>query len=510
MTAAPRSRLLPNIAANLGGQFILLVLGVVAVKLVYGRLGQDALGIVLFVQTLNLVLAGVLDLGVSSVTVREVAAHADDDAGYVRGLVRTASSLYWVVFALVAVALLLAAPWIVTHWLRLHVMDPATATGVIRLLGVAALTALPRALYTSLFRGLQRMTLSNGIDVATGLLQQVGTVVILARGGGLSLVVTWLAVGYVAAIIADVLVLRLFLGWSSLIPGWSASAVRRNLWFSAHMTFISAVGAILTYLDKLVVSALLPIATLGSYAFTSSLIARGAVVSTAVADAAYPSMSSLAHRDRPALLAQYRTLQELVCFLTVPVFAGLALLSLPLLRAVFGATVAQTLLFPAVALCVGYYLNGTLMIPYLHSLAVGKPEITSHLSAMALIVVVPVTIGSVMAVGVTGAAFGYLAYKVFFYLVGVPRYCRECLRIPVLSWYGPVVRAVVLGVATYGVAAAVLALLKQVEWPAVSGAVIVASVVFALAAYRLVDPALREAVKNLRRGKAPWVIARAA
>jgi len=507
---ARRARLLPNIAANLMGQFVLLCLGIVAVKLVFGHLGRDALGIVLFVQTLNLVLTGVLDLGVTSVTVREVAAHGDDEPTYVRDLVRTASALYWGAFLLLALTLIAAAPLISTRLLRLQEMDPGTASTVLRILGVAALTALPRALYVSLFRGLQRMALSNSIDVGIGVLQQIGTVVILALGGNLLAVVLWLAAGYLLGIAAYLLGLARLMPWSGLVPGWSRAAVRRNIRFSAHMTWISAAGVIHTYVDKLAVSALLPIATFGSYAFASSIVARGAIVTASVADAAYPSLSSLAHRNRVRLLAQYFKLQDLVCFGTIPVFGAIALLGPPLLRAVFGIAVARSLLFPVAALCLGYYLNGTLMIPYLHSLAVGKPEITSRLTLIALAIVVPVTVGSVAVIGVSGASFGYLAYHLFFYAVGVPRYCRECLGIPVMSWYAPVSKALALAGATYGVAALTLAFLHIADWPGVGAAVIVASAIFAVVAYRLIDPTLRETMQALRRGGWQEVLGHAA
>jgi O-antigen/teichoic acid export membrane protein len=496
--------------ANLLGQLVFLVLSVIGVKLLFGHFGLDALGVVLFSQTLNLVLVGVLELGISSVTVREIASQLDRDPVYVRNLMRTASSFYWLAFLLPAAALAGAAGLITSHWIHLRVMNAETAAMVLRILGIAALTAIPRALYVSVLRGLQRMTLSNGIDVGLGLTQQIGIVVILTRGGDLTAVVTWLAATYLASLATYAVAVTRYIDWRALVPGWSLAVVRRNLRFSAHMTVISAIGIIHTYLDKLVVSALLPIATLGSYGFASSIVARGAVVTAALGDAAYPSLSSLADRDRVGLLARYQKLQELVCFGTIPVFGAIALLSTPLLRTVFGPAMAQALLLPVVVLCLGYYLNGTLTMPYLHSLAVGKPEITSRLSLAALLLVVPVTVACVAIMGVSGAAFGYLAYHVFFYIVGVPRFCRECLRIRVMAWYQPVWRAGLLAIGTYGVAGLALGWLRLDGWPPTVALTAAATLIFAALAYRLIDPALRESIKGLGRGQVPGVMPRAA
>jgi O-antigen/teichoic acid export membrane protein len=496
------SRLARNIAANLGGQLAVLVLGLVAARLIFSGLGQEALGIVLFVLTFNLVLAGILDFGFSSVTVREVAAHVEDDPGYVRDLVRTASSLYWATFAVAAGLLVLAAPWIATSWIHLQAMSPRDASAVMRVLGVAALTALPRALYVSLFRGLQRMAFNNGIDAAIGVLQQFGIVLIVLVGGGLFSVVVWLASTYGLQIVVYWLVLARVISPWALIPGWSGLVIRRNARFSAHMLSISWLAAVHTYADKLVVSKLLSVATFGWYTFATSIVARGALVTQAIGDAAYPSLSKLFKENkRPAMVAQYRALQDLVCFATFPLYAGIAYLTLPLLTAVFDRQVAVALLFPVAVLCLGYFMNGTLVMPYMYSLAVGKPQITSRLSLVAVFVVVPVTVAGVARFGVAGASLGYLSYHLFFYAVAVPRYCRDCLQVPTFSWYAQTGRVAVTGAVTYGLGWVVAWLTAGLAPIALAVAFVIASVTFSILAIRLVDPGLRDAaVAVLRPG----------
>ncbi len=500
MSVRRRSRLAPNIAANLGGQIAVLVLALFAARLVFYRLGQDVLGLVLFVQTLNVVLALVLDLGVSSVTVREVAAHADEDPGYVCELLRTAASLYWGAYAVLAALLLLASPWIATHWVHLQALDAGTASAVIRVLGVAALTALPKALYASIFRGMQRMVFNNAIDASILLLQQLGTIVIVIRGGSLFLVVVWLAATYVMGIMAYWLLLFRVISLRALLPGWSQDVVCRNARFSAHMMSISWLAAVHTYVDRLAVSRLLSVATFGWYAFAAMMVGRGTLVAMAVSDAAYPSLSNqFTKGNRATMLAQYRALQDLVCYATLPLYAGIAYLTLPLMTAVFDHQIASTLLFPVAVLCLGYYMNGTLAMPYVYSLAVGRPQITSRLSFLAGFIVVPVAVASVARFGVAGAGLGYLAYHVFFYAVGIPRYYRECLQLPASSWYRQVGVVSLTGAATYGTGFLVAWLLAGLGTSALISAFIVASLIFAFVAARLMDPGLRDAAARFLR-----------
>ena len=506
-----RSRLARNIAANLGGQLGLLVLALVAARLVYSRLGQDALGIILFVQTVNLVLAGVLDLGISSITVREVAAHVDDDPEYVRDLVRTASSFYWGGFVLIAAVIVLTAPWVAVHWIHLQTMNTSTATTVLQVLGAAALTALPRALYISLFRGVQRMGFNNAIDAGVGLTQQLGTVAILAFGGGLFAVVFWLAAMYGVAILSYLVIVPRVVPARALIPGWSPVVIKRNARFSGHMMSISALAAIHTYIDKLVVSKLLTVATVGWYTFATSIVARGALFAAAVGDAAYPSLSRLFHANsRAAMLAEYRVLQDLVCFVTLPLYAGIVFLSLPAFSAVFGEGVAHALLLPVAVLCLGYYMNGTLVMPYVYSLAVGKPHITSRFSLAALFIVVPVTVASVAVFGVTGATLGYLSYHLFFYVVGIPRYARDCLERPAREWYQHVARPIGAGMLTYGTAWLVAWRAAGLSTAALVVGLVLASIAFTLITARVANPELRAHVLRWLRLEAVPVVPRQA
>ena len=81
----------------------------------------------------------------------------------------------------------------VRHWIQLKHAEPAVAIRVVRVLGAAAFLVLPRTLYASILRGLERMELNNGVDLLTSALQQGGTIGIVAMGGSLITVSYWVA-----------------------------------------------------------------------------------------------------------------------------------------------------------------------------------------------------------------------------------------------------------------------------------------------------------------------------
>ena len=70
-----KSRLKKNIVYNVGGQISLLLLSFVAVKFIFSDLGEDALGLIYFVMTINSLLAYVFEIGITTTTTREVSAY---------------------------------------------------------------------------------------------------------------------------------------------------------------------------------------------------------------------------------------------------------------------------------------------------------------------------------------------------------------------------------------------------------------------------------------------------
>ncbi|MEC4684613.1 MAG: oligosaccharide flippase family protein [Nitrospirota bacterium] len=489
------SRLSKNIIYNLIGQGLLLVLGFVSIKYIFKQLGEDALGIIYFSTMMNALLCAVLEMGICSTTVREVSAHFKSEPDYIRDLIRTASVFYWGAYALLGLAIYFLAPVLVEKWINLKTMDSETAIYILRILGIASLVALPRSFYASLFRGLQRMEFNNFIDVVTIGLQQFGTVLILAFGGNLFHVVYWFASCYALRILIYLAVSVRFFSLKAIIPGFSSVVVKRNFGFASRMMFISIVSVIRTQADKLIISKLMPVGVLGFYSVAYGTASKGALLTGAVSQAAYPSLSELFRKgDRSKLISQYRKLQDLLCFGIVPLFAAIPFALLPLFSYILNADIATLLLVPTTLLCVGFFMNGTVNVPYVLSLAVGKPGIIARQNFYGLFVTLPVTALLIYFWGLTGAGLSWVFYHIFTYSYGVPRICRECIEIPVWQWYRHVLKIFVLTGLTYGLAWIALDFVSAHTIINLAIAYLIATILFLIGAFLLIGDELREVI----------------
>ncbi|MFA6636511.1 MAG: oligosaccharide flippase family protein [Candidatus Omnitrophota bacterium] len=481
-----------NIIYNFLGQVALLLLGFVAVRYMFNRLGGDAVGIIYFVAMMKMVFSAVLEMGICATTVREVSGHYHLDTGYIHRMIRTFSLFYWTIYLLLAVIVYFFSPLIVRYWINIVSMDKDTAVFVLRFLGIAALTVFPRSFFASLFKGLQKMEINNTIDVIVTAFQQIGAITILLIGGGIYSFVVWYSACYVLQLVAYILISMRIFSYKSLIPWYSHDVVVRNKAFAVHMIAISFLATINVQADKLIVSKILPISLLGYYGFAYSAISRTGVIGGAISQAAYPMFSKLFREgNKKALSEQYHKLQDMLCYGMVPVLAFVMFFFMPAFSYMFDIIVARKLLLPAFFLCVGFYMNNTLKTSYVYSLAVGKPRIGFKQNLYTILIVLPLSVGLIKSFGLKGAGFSWVFYQIFAYLYSVPRVCRECLDIPVFEWYAHIAKIFVLIAGTYGVAWYVISVNEFNSFFLIFGAYAVASTFFILISFFMVGKGLK-------------------
>jgi len=495
------SRLARNIAYNFAGQGLVALLGVIAVKFVFGSLGGDAVGLIYFTLSLNVVLCSVLDLGISATILREVSLHAAKDPPYILNLVRTASSIYWGGYLVLALSAAALAPLLIPNWIHLTTLNADEAVEALRWMGVAVVTALPRALYIAIIRGLERMEVNNTLDVLASVLLQGGLIWIVRRGGHLPQVAVWFLICLGLWTASYALACARLLSWRAIVPGVSEAVVRRNAHFAGGMLSITILGMVHNQADKLLVSKLLPIGVFGVYGFAAASIARVTALTSAIVQAAFPSLASgFEEGSRQGMEAQFGKLQDFVCIVIAPILAGIFFAVRPVVLYAFDAPAARLILAPAGFLCLGYYVNAAWNIPYVVAVAKGLPGIASRAYALALVVVLPATFWLVKRFGPAGAGFSWILYNLFACAYIVPRVTAACFGTTSGRWFRQVGRFVVLSCGVYLPAWLLADRIGASSIPALALAYAAATVVFLCFAGWMSGPELRAvAARGLRR-----------
>jgi O-antigen/teichoic acid export membrane protein len=228
------------------------------------------------------------------------------------------------------------------------------------------------------------------------------------------------------------------------------------------------------------------------------VIAKPSIFTAAISQALFPSFSTLASAgDEKALRSRYNKFQELVCLTTVPLFAAVPFAALPVFTYIFNADVAKALLLPVTFLAIGFYMNGTLTVPYIFSLAVGKPEITVRFNFLALFIVLPVMALLIYFFGLTGAGFSLVFYHLVSYGYAMPRVCFQCLEIPVSKWYAQIGKIFGLAFSIYGFTWGILIGIGVHTVLSNMLAYVGATAIFLFSAYFISDVELRAQVNRL-------------
>jgi O-antigen/teichoic acid export membrane protein len=489
------TRLKKNIVYNLLGYGLLFVVSLVSVRFIFRQLGKDVLGIIYFTAMLNALLASFSQMGTGTTIVREVAAHNKSEPDYVRDLIRTFSSCYWTGYVLLAIAIYFGAPYIVDNWIKLGSTDRKSAVFAIQILGIASIISLPRTLYGSLFRGIQRMEFNNIIEVSTAALQQFGIIVILSVHGTLSHVIFWYAGCYYLRILIFIVTSTKFFPARTLIPGFSWYAIKRNVDFGSKMMISALVSSIHRRFDQLTLSKFSTIGNLGYYNVALKPVRNVRSIAWAIAQAAYPNLAETHEQaDRDTLMRKYHMLQDLICYGMVPLFACIPFAFIPLFSYILNKEIAHMLLLPCFILCLAFYLHTTAFIPHFFALALGKPDIPMRLNFYVFVISLPASVVLIYQLDLIGAALSLLVPRIIAYTYAVPRICKECLLISTLAWYKHILKILLLAVVIYGLAWTIIVLNHNYSVFNLLLTYLVSTLVFSIGAFYMAGDEMRVSI----------------
>ena len=430
------SRVRLNILANISGQAWVIVLAVVTTPFYIRMLGIEAYGLIAFYIVLQGMLQ-LLDLGLGATVSREIARSAGRQDAEMGSFVVTVERWYWALAAAFGAVLFVALPALSAWWLRPEHLAPEDMTDAARVFALLALIQWPVTFYQAALLGLQRQVAINAI--------QVPFTTIASLGG---LLFIWLGPRSVAALLAwqagsqlcQLVVLYLYF-WARVgVPRKGAAAsigvLRRHWRFSAGMSGIAISGLVLTHLDKIILSRLLPLQVFGHYAVAATM-ARGLyVLITPVFNAYFPRLSALvAEGDAAAVRICYRTATQVMAALVLPLAALVAAFSGEILLVwLHDEALAEAAAPLASLLVVGTCLNGLMNVPFALQLAHGNTRIGLTINAGLLLVLVPSVAYATAHFGAPGGAAMWLLANALYLAAGLPLTHARLLRGGLREW----------------------------------------------------------------------------
>ncbi|HEX8830099.1 MAG TPA: flippase [Longimicrobium sp.] len=291
MTHTSGRLLARNTLWNLLGQAAPMVAAVASIPVLIHSIGTERFAI-LSLAWIVIGYFSLFDLGLSRALTQVVA----DRLGASDG--RDLPEVVWTALALMSAlgvlgALILAAltPWVVGGGIN---VPPALRTETVYTMLLLAV-GLPFVISAGGLRGVleayQRFDVVNAIRIPTGIFSYLGPLVVLPFTRSLAAVVAVLVVGRVAGWLAHLyFCVRLVpeLGRRvSLRPRLVAPLLR----FGGWITVSNVISPLMTYVDRFVIGALLPVAAVAYYVTPYEVVTRLWVIPGAVSGAVFPALA---------------------------------------------------------------------------------------------------------------------------------------------------------------------------------------------------------------------------
>lgn len=429
-----------NTIANYLGTGWATLMAIAFVPLYIKYLGIEAYGIIGLFVLLQAWLT-LLDLGMSPTLTREMARftagiHSPEA---IRDILRTLEAVAGLLAILIAGTVALAAPWIATGWVQLDALSAGTAAQAIAMMGVVIGLRFLESLFRGSILGLQRQVLYNVIHAVMATLQGAGAVAVLAFWSP-SLGAFFVWQGLVSALSLAILVAATYV----ILPPPARKArasltALRGIWqFAGGMLGITLLSLLLTQVDKLLLSTLLPLADYGVYALAATMAAVPVSLTAApIMQAWFPRLSQLhASGDEAALAQTFHQGAQLMSMTLGAAAIFLIFFSEPLLRIWTGDAALARQAAPLLSvLAFGNLLNGLMWLPYHAQLAHGWTALTIQINTCAVLVIVPAILLITPLYGAVGAAWIWVSLNAFYVLVGAQLMFRRILRGEQRRWY---------------------------------------------------------------------------
>jgi O-antigen/teichoic acid export membrane protein len=435
-----RTALRRNLAANFLAQIWTVVLGLAFVPVFLHLLGAEGYGLVGFAVSLQAMIS-VLDLGLATTANREFSRTGGRGAGAASGpvMLRTLEWIYFGMGALVALVLVLAAPWLARHWLQGGATSPASVQASLALLGLATGLRWPVGLYTGVLAGLERQVPLNLVVIARATLRNVGAAAVLLLVGGTAVTYfQWLVVVSFFEVAA--------MGWLAWRnqperKAWTTARfdrqVLRSFWtFSGELTLISIFAAVLKQLDKVVIARFVPLAALGHYTVAATLSSGLLLCSTPVFAVVFPRFSAvLARGDVSGVALLYHRASRLVATLVAPAAAALILFPEAVLVAwTRSPDVAARASGALSILAFAMLLNACMQVPYALLLAAGLIRISLWINGLGVVILAPLLVIMVRAYGIVGGGSAWAVFNLAYFFVAPTILHRHVLQGQLRRW----------------------------------------------------------------------------
>lgn len=395
-------------------------------------MGIESYGLVGFFTLIQLLWFHLLDVGLTQAILRETARFkgGESDALSLRRLLRSLEGIFAGIALTGALLMMAGSATIASDWLSVEKLPFEEVRQSIMLMAAIVGIRFVAGLYRGVINGFEQLVWLNGFNVVIATIRFVLVIPYFIYVGS-SPTHFFAYQLFVAVLELLVVASKTYALFPEMAGGmritWHWKPVQGIFKMSLGLAFSAAAWTMVTQVDKLILSTLLP---LGDYAYfmLAVTVASGVmIVSTPISYALVPRLTSLAAAgDEAGLFLLYRKATQIMGMIAVPAAVVLAFFSEQVLWAWTGDIEIAQKAGPILSL---YALgNGVLALAaFPYYLQFAKGDLKLHLIGCGLYVVlfVPVLVWATVNYGAIGAGYAWLSINIVSFVLWAPKVHRR-------------------------------------------------------------------------------------
>jgi len=415
--------MIKNIIANFIGKIWSILSSFLFIPLYIHYLGFESYSIISF----TLVIAGlmaVLDSGLSATLSREFSRIDNTHSEKIR-VFKTLETTYFIIIGFCILIVFSLSGIIANEWLNLKTFDTDKVSFFLKIISFDVGFQLLFRFYMGGLLGLEKQVQANMYQVGWGVLRNGLVVIAIIILPTLEMFFIWQTISTLLFTLLIGLSLRKSITGHFKINFQIEKSVFKRIWrFAGGMLLISLVGSLNTQMDKLAISNLLPIESLGYYTLAVSLAMGIIVLVNPIAIALLPKFTALysAGKNEEAGSLFYK-INILVSILVFSITVIMVIFAKELVWVWTGnPNIAEKVhnYIPIIAMSVA--MLSMAMLPYNIAIANGYTKLNNLIGIISLIFILPGYWLATKYYGAIGVAYVYcivqtLSTLVYFYFI---------------------------------------------------------------------------------------------
>lgn len=414
-------------------------MGLAFIPIYIKYLGIEAYGLIGLFALLQAWL-GLLDMGMTPTLGREMARFTGGSQSIqsIRDLLRSIEIIAFGVALLIGIGIAFSANWIATSWLQAGALSIETISHAFIVMGVVTALRFVESIYRSCILGLQRQVLFNIVNSTMATIRAIGSVLVLAWvSPSIEAFFVWQGAVSIATLTVLLAATYSSLPRAGRSGRFSVEALKRVWRFAGSMLGITFLALLLTQIDKLLLSTILPLEEYGNYVFASIVAGALYMIVAPITQAYYPRLCEAhARGDKAGLVVSYHAGAQIITVFSGSFAITLILFSETILKLWTKNHQISIDAAPLLSLLVlGNFLNGLMHLPYSVRIAYGKTSLIIWVNLIAISLIVPGIFFITPQYGAVGAAVIWVALNVGYVFIGTHFMMYAVLDSEKWRWY---------------------------------------------------------------------------